>query len=179
MRKLLNEELGRLSPDEFRETEKLPVVAVLDNIRSAHNTGSVFRTGDAFRISKIFLCGITAKPPHREIRKTALGATESVEWEYVDDTLKAIRRLRAEGYRILAMEQTDASIDLMTFAPGNDNRYALVFGNEMRGVDQAVIEECDGALEIPQLGTKHSLNVSVSAGIALWELFRHMHKRIT
>jgi tRNA G18 (ribose-2'-O)-methylase SpoU len=179
MRKLLNEELERLSAEEFKKSSKLRAVVVLDNIRSAHNTGSVFRTCDAFRIEKIFLCGITATPPHREIHKTALGATESVQWEYYSDTLKAVQDLKAEGYRICALEQTDRSINLMKFTPAPDTAYALIFGNEMRGVDQAVIEQCDMALEIPQYGTKHSLNVSVSVGVTLWEFFRHLQDRIT
>jgi 23S rRNA (guanosine2251-2'-O)-methyltransferase len=170
MRKLKLEELGRISVEQFKEVEKLPVCIVLDNIRSLHNVGSVFRTADAFRLEKIFLTGITGTPPHREIYKTALGATESVKWEYVEKPAVAIARLKVQGYTIVAIEQTDASIPLQTFNPTPGQKICLVFGNEIHGVSEEVIEFADVALEIPQSGTKHSLNVSVCAGIAAWEV---------
>lgn len=166
------EELNRLSVEEFRQTGKLPVVVVLDNIRSCHNTGSVFRTSDALLIERIILCGITATPPNKEIHKTALDAEKSVSWSYIEDTGEAVVRLKAEGYRVLAVEQVQNSISLPEFHPQPDEKIALVFGNEVKGVQQKVIDLCDGALEIPQFGTKHSFNVSVSAGIVLWEIFR-------
>ena len=178
MRKLLNEELDRLTPEQYRQSPKLPVVVVLDNIRSMHNIGSVFRTCDAFRIGEICLCGITAKPPHKEIHKTALGATETVEWTYYDDTLKAVRELKHRGYIICSVEQTEESLLLQEMKIDLDRRYALVFGHEMRGVDQAVIDSSDQFLEIPQIGTKHSLNVSVSVGIVLWEFFRALGNQL-
>jgi tRNA G18 (ribose-2'-O)-methylase SpoU len=170
VRKLSMEELNRISPQEFRNSEKIPVSVVLDNVRSMNNVGSVFRTSDAFRIEKIFLCGITATPPHKEIRKTALGATESVSWEYLDDSLKVVKRLKSDHYHICAIEQTDNSIPLNTFPYDGSEKLALVFGHEVRGVDQAVLDLCETVIEIPQYGTKHSLNISVSAGIVLWEL---------
>lgn len=170
VRKLSMEELNRISPEEFRNARKIPVMVVLDNIRSMNNVGSVFRTSDAFRIEKIYLCGITATPPHKEIRKTALGATESVDWEYSDDSLKVIKLLKSSQTRVYAIEQTDNSISLDTFVYDGKERIALVFGHEVRGVDQAVLELCDGSIEIPQYGTKHSLNISVAVGIVLWEI---------
>ncbi|MCS5490966.1 RNA methyltransferase [Algoriphagus limi] len=169
MKKLSMEELERLSVEEFKETEKSPVCLVLDNVRSLNNVGSAFRTGDAFRIEKIYLCGITGTPPHRDIQKTALGATESVEWEYVENTVDAIEKLKQEGYQICGLEQVDKSIFLHEFQPEKMGKYALVFGNEVFGVEEQVLKSCDYVLEIPQLGTKHSLNIAVSMGITLWD----------
>jgi tRNA G18 (ribose-2'-O)-methylase SpoU len=172
MKKLKLEELGRISVEEFKESDKLPVSIVLDNIRSLHNVGSAFRTADAFRIEKIFLTGITGTPPHREIHKTALGATESVAWEYLEQPTDAIKKLKAEGYRVVIVEQTNESVPLHTFQPQANEKYCLVFGNEVNGVSEEVIEHGDIALEIPQTGTKHSLNISVCLGIVVWEIFR-------
>lgn len=160
-----------MSVGEFRQAEKLPVVIVLDNIRSQNNTGSVFRTADAFRVSEIHLCGITAVPPHREIHKTALGATESVPWKYFPSTLDSVKVLKEAGFRILAVEQTRNSIPIDRFVPEENIPYAIIFGNEVQGVDEKVIESSDVCIEIPQFGTKHSLNISVAAGIVIWELF--------
>lgn len=170
MKKLSMDELDRLSVDEFRKTEKSPIVLILDNVRSLNNVGSAFRTGDAFRVEKIYLCGITGTPPHRDIQKTALGATESVEWEYCLNTLEAVVKLKNQAYQICALEQVDRSIMLNEFAPDKEKKYALVFGNEVFGVEDEVLNNCDTVLEIPQLGTKHSLNISVSLGIAVWDL---------
>jgi tRNA G18 (ribose-2'-O)-methylase SpoU len=172
MRKLLNEELGRLSVGEFKEASKIPVVIVLDNIRSQNNIGSVFRTADAFRLMGIVLCGITATPPHREIHKTALGATESVHWEYFQDTVTAITGLKERGYLILSVEQTEGALSLENIQLYPDQKYALVFGHEVRGVEQKVLDLSDHCIEIPQYGTKHSLNIAVAAGIVIWEVFR-------
>lgn len=172
MRKLLNEELGRPTLEECANIDKLPVTVILDNVRSAQNVGSFFRTADAFGIEHIALCGISATPPNREIHKTALGAEMSVAWSYYPTTLECVERLRAEGYRILAIEQIENSTMLNTFRAEEGVKYALVFGNEVDGVDQAVADVVDGAIEIPQVGIKHSLNVSVSAGILMWEMFR-------
>ncbi len=173
MRKLKLEELGRISVDEFKESDKIPVVVILDNIRSMHNIGSVFRTADAFLIEKIYLCGITATPPHKEIRKTALGATESVDWEYVEDCCELVQKLKSDGFTILAIEQTEGSVSLSKFELNPNEKYAVVFGNEVEGVQQSVINLSDSCIEIPQGGTKHSLNVSVCAGIVLWEFFKN------
>jgi len=172
MKKLRNEELNRKTVEEFRLAGKYPVRVVLNNIRSQNNVGSVFRTCDAFLLEGIVLCGITAIPPHREISKTALGATESVNWEYTEKTTEAVKALQEKGYRVLAVEQTRNSTPLHKFKPSADEKYALVFGHEINGVEQEVIDLCDGTIEIPQLGTKHSLNIAVSAGIVLWEFFR-------
>lgn len=172
MRKLLNEELGRPTIEEYAEIEKLPVRVVLDNVRSAQNVGSFFRTADAFGIEHIALCGITATPPNREIHKTALGSELSVAWSYYPTTAECIERMKAEGYTILAIEQVEGATMLDNFRATAGRRYAIVFGNEVEGVDQAVVDMADGAIEIPQVGTKHSLNVSVSAGILMWEMFR-------
>lgn len=169
-RKLLNEELNRLTTDEYKETEKFPIVVVLDNVRSLNNIGSVFRTSDAFRLSKIYLCGITATPPHREIHKTALGAEESVDWAYSEETLDVILELKKEGYTILSVEQVENSISLETFTITPGQKYAFVFGNEVKGVQQEVIDLSDNCIEIPQFGTKHSFNISVTVGIVLWEV---------
>ena len=174
MRKLTTQELQRQSAEEFAQAEKLPLVLVLDNIRSMHNVGSAFRTADAFAIEQIVLCGITAKPPHRDIHKTALGATDTVKWTHSPDTVEALRSLKAEGYELLAIEQIDQSVSLEEFNPEPGKKYALVFGNEVFGVDDKAIAECDGAIEIPQFGTKHSLNVSISMGVVLWQLVRQL-----
>jgi len=163
-------DLGRKSVTEFREADKFPLVIVIDKVRSMHNVGSVFRTADAFLISGIALCGYTPQPPHRDIQKTALGATESVSWKHYDDTLQAIKELRSEGYRIFAIEQVEKSIPLQEFSFDKNEKLAIVFGNEVTGVDPAVLGVCDGSIEIPQFGMKHSLNISVAAGIVLWEL---------
>lgn len=174
MKKLKLDELGRISVEEFKQTEKLPVCIVLDNIRSLHNVGSAFRTSDAFRLEKIYLTGITAQPPHREIEKTALGATASVNWEYVEKTGDLLRSLKEAGYFIIAVEQTSASESLNNFHPAEGKKYCLVFGNEVHGVSEEAIALADKALEIPQHGTKHSLNISVCLGIVTWEFFRRL-----
>lgn len=171
MRKLKLEELGRISVDDFKSVDKIPVVVILDNIRSMHNIGSVFRTSDAFIIERIYLCGITATPPNKEIRKTALGATESVEWEYVKEINELIPELKSDGFKILSIEQTEGSASLSDFKINSNEKYAVIFGNEVDGVQQSVIDQSDFCLEIPQGGTKHSLNVSVCAGIVLWEFY--------
>lgn len=167
-RKLLNIELGRVSAQQYKELPESGVVMVLDNIRSAHNVGSAFRTADSFKVDKIWLCGICAVPPSAEIHKSALGAEDSVAWEHVDDTMEAVRRLKEDGYRIVSVEQTAESVMLDRFAPAKGEKYALIFGNEVAGVDQKVVDASDFSLEIPQYGTKHSLNVSVSVGVILW-----------
>ena len=169
-RKLLNNELGRLSVEEFKSTEKSPAVVVLDNIRSQHNVGSAFRTCDAFRVGKLYLCGICTTPPSAGIHKSALGAEFSVDWEHCPDTLSTVRRLRDEGYMIISVEQAENSTKLGSFAMEPGRRYAFVFGNEVKGVQQSVVDASDLCLEIPQYGTKHSLNVSVSIGIVLWDV---------
>jgi 23S rRNA (guanosine2251-2'-O)-methyltransferase len=171
MQKLSMDELGRISPAEYKEGKKFPLIIVLDNIRSMMNVGSVFRTADAFRIEKILLCGITACPPNKEIHKTALGATESVDWEYFENTTDAVKHLVEQKYRVFAIEQTMGSISLQQFQPESSFPYALVFGNEVKGVQNDVLPLCDGAIEIPQFGTKHSFNISVTAGIILWDFF--------
>ncbi|HOW30646.1 MAG TPA: RNA methyltransferase [Bacteroidales bacterium] len=174
MRKLSMEELNRMSVGEFKEMPKLPVVVVLDNIRSQHNIGSVFRTADAFRVDKIILCGISATPPNREIQKTALGATESVDWSYEPQVLDAVASLKADGYMIVAVEQTDGSVSPAEFSAVNHKKVALVFGNEINGVSDEVVALADACIEIPQFGTKHSFNVSVTAGIVLYEIFNKL-----
>lgn len=178
MRKLRNSELNRISVDEFKETEKTPIVVVLDNIRSCNNIGSVFRTSDALLIKKIFLCGITATPPNKDIHKTALDAEKSVDWEYVSETEDVVERLKTEGYKVYAIEQVEQSISLPDFAPEKNEKTALVFGNEVKGVKQSVVDICDGSIEIPQFGTKHSFNISVSAGIVLWDIFQKITGKI-
>jgi 23S rRNA (guanosine2251-2'-O)-methyltransferase len=170
MRKLLNKELGRKTIDQFRTSDKAPFVVVLDNVRSQSNVGSVFRTADAFLIEMILLCGITATPPNPDIRKTALGATESVTWKYYQETTEAVVELKRQGYIIIGVEQVEKSYELQDFVPEKDKKYALVFGHEINGVSQNVINMCDYCIEIPQFGTKHSFNIAVSAGIVLWEL---------
>ena len=168
---LRNEELGRKSMDEFRQSSKTPIVLVLDNVRSLNNVGSVFRTADAFMLEAVYLCGITGTPPHREIEKTALGATESVQWMHFRSTADALNDLRKQEFKIFAIEQVEKSIPLDKFIPVTD-KIAVVFGNEIKGVDQSVVDICDGSIEIPQLGTKHSLNIAVSVGIVVWDLFQ-------
>lgn len=176
MRKLKNSELTRLDPRQFKEAKKTPLIIVLDNIRSLNNIGSIFRTADAFLIKKIYLCGITAQPPHKDIHKTALGATESVNWEYREDAVALIKELNKEHY-CLAVEQTEHAIMLQNFQPPEKKTCVLVFGNEVKGVSQEVVNCCQAALEIPQFGTKHSLNVSVSAGVVLWDLWAKLQGR--
>ena len=175
MRKLKITELNRLTVDEFKQAEKLPLIVVLDEVRSLHNIGSVFRTSDAFLIKRIYLCGITATPPHPEIHKTALGAEDSVEWEYYESTLECVKQLKEEGYTLCCLEQVKGSVALQHFIVEKGQKYAIVFGNEVNGVDQEVVNACDVCIEIPQCGTKHSLNVSVSGGIAMWHFFDAMH----
>lgn len=169
MRKLLNIELGRIRPEEYASLPPSGVVLVLDNIRSAHNVGSIFRTADAFKMDKLWLCGICACPPSAEIHKSALGAEDSVPWEHRDDSLETVERLKAEGWTIVSLEQTEGAVQLQDFRPEKGRKYALILGNEVEGVRQDVVDASDFALEIPQFGTKHSLNVSVSAGVALWQ----------
>lgn len=174
MRKLKNSELERPTIEEFKKKAKIPLIVVLDNIRSLNNIGSVFRTSDAFLIEKIYLCGITAKPPHKDIHKTALGATESVTWEYVEDTLELIQKLQKEHVLVASIEQAENSTMLQDFTIQSNQKYAVVLGNEVKGVQQEVVSACDYCIEIPQFGTKHSLNISVSAGVVLWDLFKKM-----
>ena len=173
-KKLANSELNRQSIESFKEEAKNKIVVVLDNIRSLNNIGSVFRTSDAFAIESIFLCGITAQPPHREINKTALGATESVDWKYVKETKEAVDKLKEEGYLIAAVEQTENSTSLDKLEIESDQKIALIFGHEVHGVDQEIINHCDMVIEIPQFGTKHSLNISVSVGVVLWDIISKM-----
>ncbi len=174
MRKLAIEELNRISIEEFKTVGKIPVSVILDNVRSLNNIGSIFRTCDAFRVEKLYLCGITACPPHKDIHKTALGATDSVEWEYYEETDKIIGKLKTEHYIIYSAEQAEGSTSLQNMNMQKDRKYAIVFGHEVHGVEQSVIDMSDVCVEIPQEGTKHSLNVSVSAGILLWEAFRQL-----
>lgn len=174
MRKLENAELGRKSIADFKQANKTPITLVLDDIRSLHNIGSVFRTADAFLIEKIILCGITATPPNKEINKTALGATETVAWEYAENIMEIIEMLKKDKILVYAVEQVEKAIFLNDFQPEKNQKYALVFGNEVFGVSQKAVEICNGTIEIPQLGTKHSLNISVSAGIVVWDMFQKM-----
>ncbi len=174
MRKLRNSELGRISINEFKEAPKTPIIVVLDNIRSLNNVGSVFRTSDAFLIEKIYLCGITATPPNKEIHKTALGSTDSVAWEHTEDTITLVEKLKSEGVKVLSIEQAENSTMLDKFTTEENQKYAVVFGNEVKGVQQEVVSASDTCIEIPQLGTKHSLNISVSCGVVLWDLFCKM-----
>lgn len=174
MRKLKITELNRISIEEFKEADKLPLVVVLDDIRSLHNIGSVFRTADAFRIECIYLCGITATPPHPEMHKTALGAEFTVDWKYVNNAVETVDNLRSEGYVVYSVEQAEGSIMLDELTLDRSKKYAVVMGNEVKGVQQEVIDHSDGCLEIPQYGTKHSLNVSVTAGIVIWDLFKKL-----
>lgn len=172
MRKLKNSELGRLNLEEYRKTEKIPLIVILDDIRSLHNIGSVFRTADAFLIEKIYLCGITATPPNKEIHKTALGATDSVCWEYRKEILPLLAELKKDGVKVASVEQAQNSILLHSFKVVKEEKLAVIFGNEVKGVDQKVVSDCDICIEIPQFGTKHSLNIAVSCGIVLWDLFK-------
>jgi len=174
MRKIKNEELDRLDVAAFKAASKTPIILVLDNIRSLHNIGSVFRTADAFRVQEIVLCGITAQPPHKDIHKTALGATESVSWRYESDSLEAVKILKEKGVEVIAVEQAEGAQSLESFTPKAHTTYALVFGNEVKGVAQEVVSAAHGVLEIPQYGTKHSLNVSVSVGVVVWQLFQKL-----
>jgi tRNA G18 (ribose-2'-O)-methylase SpoU len=174
MRKLKLHELNRINTEEFKRAEKLPLVVVLDNVRSMNNIGSVFRTGDAFRIECLHLCGISAKPPHKDIHKTALGAENSVEWKYFTNTIDSVAELKSRGYKIIAIEQATESISISEYFFSRENKYAVIFGNEINGVDQEIIDICDGCVEIPQFGTKHSLNISVSAGIIIWEILKKL-----
>jgi tRNA G18 (ribose-2'-O)-methylase SpoU len=175
MRKLENSELDRKTIDDFKKSDKTPLIIVLDDIRSLHNIGSVFRTSDAFLIEKIILCGITATPPNKEIHKTALGATETVAWEHHENVLEVIENLKKENVITLAIEQVESSIFLQEFQVEKNKKYALVFGNEVYGVAQEAVAICDSCIEIPQLGTKHSLNIAVSAGIVVWDLFQKLN----
>lgn len=171
MRKLKNSELERLSVKEFKDVKKTPIIIILDNIRSLNNIGSVFRTSDAFLIEKIYLCGITAQPPHKDITKTALGSTDTVDWEYVEDTLTLIKDLQAKNVKICSIEQAEQAVMLDDFKVETNTTYALVFGNEVKGVQQTVVSQSDVIIEIPQFGTKHSLNISVSCGVVVWDFF--------
>ncbi|MDR0768817.1 MAG: RNA methyltransferase [Dysgonamonadaceae bacterium] len=176
MRKLKITELKRLTQPEFKQAKKIPLIIVLDNVRSRHNIGAVFRTSDAFLVEAVYLCGITATPPHAEIHKTALGAEDSVGWKYFGRTLDAIEELKRQNYHIAAVEQAENSISLENLVLTNE-KYAIIFGNEVKGIDQEVMNRCDFCIEIPQFGTKHSLNVSVAAGIVVWEIFKEGHQR--
>ena len=171
MRKLKNSELNRLSVEEFKQSQKTPLIVVLDNIRSLNNVGSVFRTSDAFLIEKIYLCGITATPPHKDIQKTALGSTETVAWEYVENTIDLVKSLQQQNVKVLSIEQAEDAAMLDSFIPETNSKYAIVFGNEVKGVAQDVVTASDTVIEIPQFGTKHSLNISVSCGVVLWDLY--------
>lgn len=173
-RKKLVTEMGRMDREEFRVSRKLPLVVVLDNVRSLHNVGSVFRTSDAFRVERIVLCGITATPPSAEIHKTALGAEDTVEWQYYESAIEAVEALHGEGFRVFSIEQCEGSIALQDFSVLSGERYAVVLGNEVKGVQQEVVDASDGAIEIPQFGTKHSLNVSVTAGMVIWEFAKRL-----
>ena len=174
MKKLRIIEMERLTVDEFKQADKLPLIVVLDDVRSMHNVGSVFRTGDAFRIEAVYLCGITSTPPMAEIHKTALGAEDSVTWKYFDTALQAVEALKADGYQVYSVEQAHGSTMLQNFTPINNNKYAVVLGNEVKGVHQEVIDASDGCLEIPQFGTKHSMNVSVTGGIIIWHFAKNI-----
>jgi tRNA G18 (ribose-2'-O)-methylase SpoU len=172
MKKLSMDELNRKSIDEFKQSGKLPLIVVLDNVRSLHNIGSIFRTSDAFLLEAVYLCGISATPPHKEIHKTALGAEDAVDWRYFETTMQAVEYLQTNGYAVWGVEQAQNSTSLKDFGMDAGKRYALVFGNEVHGIGQDVVDRCEGCIEIPQFGTKHSFNVSVSAGIVLWECYR-------
>jgi 23S rRNA (guanosine2251-2'-O)-methyltransferase len=174
MRKLLNNELKRKSVEQFRSSQKSPFIIVLDNVRSQSNVGSIFRTADAFLTEAVYLCGITGKPPHRDIQKTALGATESVNWKYFTHTTDAINELKNDGYRLIGIEQTEGSVNLRNMKISKDEKYAFIFGHEVNGVDQDVLNRCDKCVEIPQFGTKHSFNIAISVGIVLWEVSKKL-----
>lgn len=177
MKKLSMDELNRVSTEEFKSQQKTPLVVVMDNVRSMYNVGSIFRTCDGFAVEKLLLCGITACPPHKEISKTALGATESVDWQHYDTTVEAVQELKTDGYDVYAVEQVDTSISLQDFLPKSGQKLAIVLGNEVFGVDDEVLPLCDGAIEIPQVGTKHSFNVSVAGAITIWEIFKKIKNR--
>jgi len=174
MRKLKVTELNRLTPEAFKESSKIPLVVVLDHVRSLNNVGSVFRTSDAFRVESIYLCGITACPPQVEIHKTALGAEDTVDWQYFSDTIEAVDKLKSEGYVVCAVEQVEGSVMLDKLLLEKQKKYAIIMGNEVKGVQQSVVDKCDMCIEVPQFGTKHSLNVSVTTGILIWELFKQL-----
>lgn len=176
MRKIKNSELNRLSVEGFKAAKKSPLIVILDNVRSLNNVGSMFRSADAFRIQHIYLCGITATPPHKDIQKTALGSTEAVDWSYAKDTLALVEKLQSVNVIVMAIEQAENATVLQDFYPNNQSIYALVFGHEVKGVNQAVVNQCDGIIEIPQYGTKHSLNIAVSGGVVLWDLFSKMNQ---
>ena len=176
MRKIKNSELNRLSVEGFKAAKKSPLIVILDNVRSLNNVGSIFRSADAFRIQHIYLCGITATPPHKDIQKTALGSTEAVDWSYAKDTLAVVEKLQSVNVKVMAIEQAENATMLQDFYPNNQSIYALVFGHEVKGVNQAVVNQCDGVIEIPQFGTKHSLNIAVSGGVVLWGLFSKMNQ---
>ena len=176
MRKIKNSELNRLSVEGFKAAKKSPLIVILDNVRSLNNVGSIFRSADAFRIQHIYLCGITATPPHKDIQKTALGSTEAVDWSYAKDTLAVVEKLQSVNVKVMAIEQAENATELQDFYPNNQSIYALVFGHEVKGVNQAVVNQCDGVIEIPQFGTKHSLNIAVSGGVVLWDLFSKMNQ---
>lgn len=176
MRKLLNEELPRLSKEEFKLRDKIPVIIVLDNVRSHLNVGSIFRTADAFLIESICLCGITGTPPHRDIHKTALGSTETIAWEHFTTTIEAIKDLKEKNYKIISIEQAEKAIMLNNFAPKKEEKYAIVFGNEVEGVAQEVVSASDMVIEIPQFGMKHSLNIAVSVGVVIWDIYNKLNK---
>ncbi|AZQ43321.1 RNA methyltransferase [Nonlabens ponticola] len=176
MRKLLNEELDRLTNDEYIASNKTPLIIILDNVRSLNNVGSVFRSADSYRVEKIILCGITAQPPHREIRKTALGATETVAWEYIEDPVQAVKQLKENGYTTCAIEQADRSQNLYNYQPERGQKIAIVLGNEVQGVQQEVVDVCDHVIELDQYGTKHSLNIAVCAGIVIYDLFNKISR---
>jgi len=178
MRKLKNSELDRLSVDDFKSVTKTPLIIILDNIRSLNNIGSVFRTSDAFLIEKIYLCGITATPPHKDIHKTALGSTDTVDWEYVENTMDLVKKLKAENVKICSIEQAENATMLNEFKPEENTTYALIFGNEVKGVSQNVVNASDVVIEIPQYGTKHSLNISVSAGVVIWDVFSKLSANV-
>ncbi len=178
MRKLQITELDRLSPESFKKSNKIPLVVVLDHVRSLNNVGSVFRTADAFRVHAVFLCGITAQPPHAEIHKTALGAEDSVTWRYYEDTLQAVSDLKNQGYTICSIEQVENAIMLDNLSLDTHSKYAVILGNEVKGVQQKVVDASDFTIEIPQFGTKHSLNVSVTAGIVIWDFFKKLRSNI-
>jgi tRNA G18 (ribose-2'-O)-methylase SpoU len=178
MRKLLNEELDRLTVEGFKESDKTPLVIVLDNVRSLNNIGSVFRSADAYRVEKIYLCGITAQPPHKDIRKTALGATETIGWEYAENTIDVVNKLNLQGYTTCAIEQAERSQNLYNFSPGKGQKVAVVLGNEVKGVQQEVVDACKEVIELEQYGTKHSLNISVCAGIVIYDIFYKINESL-
>ncbi|WP_299226846.1 RNA methyltransferase [uncultured Psychroserpens sp.] len=174
MRKLKNSELDRLNVSEFKSAKKTPLIIILDNIRSLNNIGSVFRTSDAFLVEKVYLCGITAQPPHNDIRKTALGSTKTVDWEYIEQTIDIVKHLQSKRTKVISIEQTEHATMLNDFQPEPNQKYALVFGNEVKGVAQSVVDASDMVIEIPQFGTKHSLNISVSCGVVIWDVFNKL-----